>query len=166
MENNGIHSTAAPNNTTTPTEPAAPEKTFTQAQVDAMIGERLSRERAKYADFDALKEKAEKWDAEQAANMTDLQKAQEEAKNLQAQLDQLKQADVVRGIRAKVAAETGVPADILTGSTEEDCKAQAEKIKAYARPTYPQVVDNGTPTPPASQKKTRDQFADYFNQNF
>lgn len=152
---------------TTPTEPApAPERTFTQAQVDAMIGERLSRERAKYADYDALKDKAGKWDAEQAANMTDLQKAQEQARTLQAQLDQLKQAETIRGIRDKVAAETGIPADILTGDTEETCRAQAEKIKAYARPTYPQVQDGGTPTPPTSKKSTRDQFAEYFNQNF
>lgn len=33
----------------------APEKTFTQAELDAIIGERLSRERQKYADYDELK---------------------------------------------------------------------------------------------------------------
>lgn len=151
-----------------PAEPAAPapERTFTQAQVDAMIGERLGRERAKYADFDAIKEKADRWDAQQAANMTELQREQQKSQELQARLDKMTQAETVRGIREKVAAETGVPVDLLTGSTEEDCKTQAEKIKAYARPTYPQVRDGGDPTPPATKKATRDQFADYFNNTF
>ena len=33
------------------------ERYFTQSEMDAIIGERLSRERNKYADYDSLKEK-------------------------------------------------------------------------------------------------------------
>ena len=33
------------------------EKTFTQSELDQIIGERLKREREKYPDYDALKEK-------------------------------------------------------------------------------------------------------------
>ena len=33
------------------------QKTFTQAEMDAIIGDRLARERQKYADYDSLKEK-------------------------------------------------------------------------------------------------------------
>ncbi len=40
----------------------APEKTFTQGEMDAIIGERLAREREKYADYDILKAKAAKFD--------------------------------------------------------------------------------------------------------
>ena len=32
-----------------------PEKTFTQAELDAIVGDRLKRERAKYADYSDLK---------------------------------------------------------------------------------------------------------------
>ena len=35
------------------------EKTFTQSELDQIIGERLKREREKYPDYDALKEKAD-----------------------------------------------------------------------------------------------------------
>lgn len=147
--------------------PAEPERTFTQAQVDAMIGERLSRERAKFADYDALKVKAGQWDAAQEAGKTELQKATEKAEALQAQLDQYQQQETLRGIRATVSKETGVPADLLTAETEDACRAQAQAIKAYkdAR-TYPQVKDGGEPTPPAPKKTTREQFAEHFNQFF
>lgn len=47
---------------------AAEAKTFTQEQVDAMIGERLGRERAKYADYDELKAKADKFTKIEEAN--------------------------------------------------------------------------------------------------
>ena len=40
----------------------APEKTFTQEEVNQIVGDRLKRESAKYADYDALKTKAEKFD--------------------------------------------------------------------------------------------------------
>ena len=34
------------------------ERTFTQAEMNAIIADRLNRERTKYADYDALKAKA------------------------------------------------------------------------------------------------------------
>jgi len=55
--------------TTTPTQgaPAEPERTFTQAEMDAIIGDRLKRERAKYADYEDVKAKAQQFDAAQEA---------------------------------------------------------------------------------------------------
>ena len=38
-------------------ENVATEKTFTQDEVNAFVGERLAREREKYADYEALKER-------------------------------------------------------------------------------------------------------------
>lgn len=81
-----------------------------------------------------------------------------------AELNGLKQANSLRDLRERVSRETGVPASLLTGETEEDCKAQAEGIKAYAQPAgYPQIRDGGEPlTPPANS--TRDQFANWMDQ--
>lgn len=59
---------------TTATQPETESKTFTQEEMDAIIGERLKRERAKYVDYEALKEKADKFDAFEEANKTELQK--------------------------------------------------------------------------------------------
>ena len=42
-------------------ENVATEKTFTQDEVNAVIGERLAREREKYADYEALKKTLNKY---------------------------------------------------------------------------------------------------------
>ena len=144
-------------------QPAAgAAKTFTQAELDAIISERLNRSQAKYADYETLKEKAEKYDQAEAANKTELQKATDRANDLQKQLDALKQAEKVAGIRQQVSTETGVPVNLLTADTEEACKAQAEAIKAYANPGYPKVKDGGEPQN-HGKATTRQQFADWLN---
>lgn len=120
-------------------------KTFTQDEVNTIVQERLFKERKKYEgiDLEALKEKASKFDEMEEANKTELQKANERAIALEAELNSLKSANEIRDIREKVAKETNVPASLLTGTTEEECKAQADGIKAYANPTYPTVKDGG-----------------------
>ncbi len=141
-------------------------RTFTQAEVDAIVGERLQRERSKYSDYSALKEKADLYDRYEESNKTELQKATEKAEALQKELDGLKTAEQIRGIREKVSQETGVPTSLLTATTEEECKAQADAIKAYAQPaSYPHVPDAGEPQ--GRQKKdAASQFADWFNSNY
>lgn len=52
--------------------PSAP--TFTQADLDRVVADRLSREKAKYADYDALKQRAEAWDKFEAESQTQQQK--------------------------------------------------------------------------------------------
>jgi maltoporin len=59
--------------------PAADDKTFTQADVDRMIAERLKR--AKPADYDDLKAKAQQFDDLQAANASQLEKAVKAARD-------------------------------------------------------------------------------------
>ena len=159
------------NNTvnTQDTQPAGNEtttKTFTQDEVNAIVAERLSRDRAKFADYDALKEKAGKYDEMQEANKTELEKATEKANALEQELNSLKQANEIQNMRQKVSNETGIPVNLLTASTEDECKAQADAIKAYATPnnSYPKVPDGGEVGKPLNNS-TRQQFADWFNQN-
>ena len=140
------------------------ERTFTQAEMNAIIADRLNRERTKYADYDALKAKAQQFDAAQEAGKSELQKATEKAASLQAQVDSLTKANTLRDLRTKVSTETGVPADLLTGDTEEACKAQATAILKFAKPGgYPTVKDGGDPAKKPSGS-TRDQFAAWFEQ--
>ncbi|MCQ2509392.1 MAG: hypothetical protein MJ116_02870 [Lachnospiraceae bacterium] len=121
------------------------ETTFTQEQVNAMISKRVNEEKAKYADYDTLKEKAGKYDQQQNEGKTDLQKANERADALQKQVDQLTKDNAVKAAREKVAAETKVPIELLTGETEEDCKKQAEAIMKFAKPNgYPGTKKGGT----------------------
>ena len=137
---------------TTPEQTAEqPERTFTQAEVDAIVGDRLKRERAKYSDYDELKAKAEA----SVTEKDDLQKATTRVDELQKQLDALTEANRARELREKVAEETGVPAKLLRGDSEDDLRAQATAIMGFAkasRPAYPNVKDGGETTPPAVSK--------------
>ena len=77
------------------------------------------------------------------------------------------QADKLRRIRDKVSQETGVPANLLSGETEETCAEQEKAILAFAQPAptgYPQIRDTGEILNVGSGK-TRDQFKDWFESN-
>ena len=47
------------------------QRTFTQAEMNAIIQDRLTRERGKYADYETLKAKAAKFDAAEEAGKTE-----------------------------------------------------------------------------------------------
>lgn len=98
------------------------ERTFTQAELNAIVADRLARERAKYADYDKLKDKAGKADA------------------LQQQLDTLEADTARRAMKKKVSDATGVPEALLTGDTEESCTEQAHEIMQFAAPSYPAMA--------------------------
>lgn len=72
-----------------------------------------------------------------------LEEAQKTAVALQVELDGMKHTESVRLMRAKVSKETKVPAELLTGETEDDCKKQADAILAFANPSYPSLPDGG-----------------------
>ena len=145
---------------------AIEEKTFSQAEVDAIVGDRLKRERAKVADYDTLKAKAEKYDELEENAKSELQKAVEKRDALQAEVDNLKRANAVRDLRVSVADEMGVPASLLTAETDEDCRAQAKAILEFAGTRgYPAVRDAGE-APKGSKGTTREQFAEWARQAF
>lgn len=127
-------------------------KTFTQADVDAAVESRLQRERAKYADYAELKEKADKYDKAEDAAKSELQKAQEQAADFKAKLDaREKELEAVRS-RDKVSAETGVPAALLTGETEDACRTQAAALlqwRGASKPAPNRSVDHLLGTKPA-----------------
>ena len=119
------------------------QRTFTQAEMNAIIQDRLTRERGKYADYEALKAKAAKFDAAEEAGKTELQKANEKADALQKQVDAFTKAEQLRTVRQKVSAATGVPAELLSGDTEETCTAQANAILKFAKPNRLSAVKDG-----------------------
>jgi len=138
---------------TTPSE--EPERTFTQSEMDAIIGDRIGRERKKYADYEELKAKAAKFDEAEEASKSELQKATERAEALQKQLDEMVKADSSRKLKEQIAAETGIPASVLRGETEEELRAHAEAILSFAKPgqpTYPNVRDGGENHTPSANK--------------
>ena len=141
-------------------------KTFTQEEVNGIVNDRLARERKKYEgiDLDTLKSKAAKFDEMEEANKTELEKANERAKALEEQLAGIQKEKELTEMRDRVAKEIGIPSHLLTAGTEEECRTQAEAIKAYAMPNgYPQVRDGGE-TIVTQKMSTRQQFADWANE--
>lgn len=141
----------------------AEEKTFTQAELDAIVSDRLKRERSKYEGFEDLKAKAAKLDELEEANKTELQKATERAQALENELNGLKKADEIRKLREKVAKEKGVPAELLHGDDEETCGTEADGILSFAKANggYPTVKDGGEVTN-TNKVSTRQQFAEWW----
>lgn len=156
-------------NATVPTQETNAEtqaRTFTQEEVNAIVGKRLAEEKGKFADYEDLKAKASKFDEMEEANKSELQKATERASALEAELNGLKKAEEVRVMREAIAKETGIPSNLLTGSTEEECKAQAEAIKAFATPNgYPKVQDGGE-IPKLTGGNAKADFAEYMSSIF
>ena len=147
-------------------EIATETKTFTQDELNAILGERLAREREKFADYDSLKEKAAKFDEAEEASKSELQKATERAEKLESELNSYKKAEELRTIREKVANETGVPASLLTAETEEACTEQAKGILAFKGETnYPTLPDGGE-VQGAPKGTTKQQFAEWANKAF
>lgn len=119
--------------TTTPAEggttSTGTDKTFTQADVERIVAERLSRERKqtaeRYADYDQLKAKA----AEADASKSDLQKL---ADRVTAAEKRAADAEA-KQMRAEVAQAKGLTAaqaKRLTGSTKEELEQDADDLLA------------------------------------
>lgn len=97
-------------------ETAAPE-TFTQSDVDRIVRERVQRERAKYADYDELKAKAE---------------GAKTVEDRLAEMEKRTAAAEASALRSDVAARHGISAEdrdlLLTGTDAETLEAQAKRI--------------------------------------
>ncbi|WP_242089242.1 hypothetical protein [Curtobacterium sp. DN_7.5] len=92
-------------------------KTFTQAELDQIVRDRVGREKAKYADYDDLKSKAEG------------------AKSVEDKLSDLEgkyAAAEARALRSDIAAKHGISAEdrdlFLTGTDEETLTNQAKRL--------------------------------------
>ena len=122
------------------TQAAAPtEKTFTQEEVNKLMGDLRAKERAKYADYDDLKGKAAKFDELQEASKSELEKAMERANKAESELEARNAEIARRDLLDKVSKETGVPAELLKGDTEEELAASAQQIAEFAKAKEPGI---------------------------
>ena len=119
-------------------------RTFTQEEVNSFLAKDRKQMAEKYADYDALKEKAARLDQIEEDAKTELQKATERAEKLEAEVSAMKHAEEIRTIRDRVAQSTGVPANLLSGETEEACTQQANAILSFKSDApYPTIKDGG-----------------------
>lgn len=126
-----------------------------QADLDRIIGERITRERAKYADYDALKA-----DSAELAKVRDAEKTEQQrlADAMAAAQSRAEQAEAALA-RMEVIAKHAIPAehhDLVHGTTVDELEASAAKVAGLlaakeSAPTGkpgPYVAGEGK-TPPA-----------------
>lgn len=119
-------------------------RTFTQDEVNEMMGKVRRETREKFADYDELAKKAAAYDEAQEAAKTELEKAQEAAAKANEELSALRAEKERNDLAAKVSAATGVPASLITGNDEESMTASANAIAAFAKTaTTVAPVDKG-----------------------
>ena len=107
--------------------PAAAEATASQVdwEAEARKWKELSRKNESRMKENA--EKARLYDEAQEQGKSELQKAQEAAAKAEARAAAME----AEAMRARVAAATGVDADLLYGSSEEELRASAERLLAW-----------------------------------
>lgn len=137
-------------------EAGASPKTFTQEEFNRFA----ASEKAKYKGFSEIKAKAEKYDQLEAAQKTDLDKANDRADKAEAKLAQYESKEQAEGWKAAASKATGVPSNILRGSTEEEINEHAESLKEhFSTDAAPQVQSDGFVPDPGSDKSSKDLFA-------
>ena len=134
-----------------------------QEELDRIIQKRLERERARFQDYDALKEKALKFDELEESKKSELEKANQRAQQLEQELEQAR----LTALRSEVAATKGVPANLLTGSNQEELEAAADALLEF-RGEVKQVPQSSAFKDVSGEPvkgDTASQFADFFKKN-
>jgi hypothetical protein len=120
-------------------------KTFTQEELDRIVGDRLARERQKYDGFDDLKAKADRFDELQRSQQTDLERLTGERDTFKTTAEQTE----AENLRLRVAVEKGLVGDRawvaerLTGSTKEEMEADADQLLERLQPPAATNFDAG-----------------------
>jgi len=102
----------------------------TQADLDRIIADRLSRERSKFADYGDLQKKAAEFDKAQEAAKTDLQKAIDRAEAAEKKVAGYETRDQVSAWAKEIVKDSRVPADALRGTTQEELQAHFAQLSA------------------------------------
>lgn len=134
-----------------------------QEDLNKVIDERLKRERAKFSDYKDLKAKAGRLDEIEAANKSEIEKANDAKSAAERERDEAR----AEALRLRVATKYGVSdedADLfLTGTDEETLTRQAERLagREADRKRKGNYVPGEGANPPAKRTgSTAEQFAD------
>lgn len=126
---------------------------FSQADVDRIVQERLQRERAKFADYDDLKAKAE---------------GAKTAEERISELEQRYEAATREALRRRVQAAHGISdedADLfLTGTDEESLTAQAKRLAE--RESQRKQQNNVSPREGTNPAPGQDQMREFVHNVF
>jgi len=128
------------------------EGKLTQAEVDAIVADRLARERKKYADYSDLKKASEELAELKKSQMTEVEKMKAELAEKDALLqskDQELSGLKLERVKAAKLVEAGVAAewiDSVSGSTEEEVAASVTKLAARLKVEPPKAAQGAGQT--------------------
>lgn len=115
--------------TTTPTTPQGDPEEKREIDWKAEARKHEARAKENLARAKANEEAAKRLAEIEEANKTEAEKTAERLAKLEAENQSYKQREQQATWRAEVAKATGVPADVLRGSTLEEIQAHAETLK-------------------------------------
>lgn len=128
------------------------EGKLTQAEVDAIVADRLARERKKYANYSELKKASEELAELKKSQMTEVEKLKAELAEKDALLqskDQELSSLKLERVKAAKLAEAGVAAewiDSVSGTTEEEVAASVTKLAARLKVEPPKAAQGAGQT--------------------
>lgn len=150
-----------------PTETSEWNPPASQADLDRIIQNRLERERAKYADYDQLREKAQNWDQIEEASKTEQERLQEELQRWQSEATNWRTKAVSSRVETLAADRFADPSDALSaidpgsylgagGDIDEariksDLDALLERKPHWRKQTTPQPAASRVPAPNPAQ---------------
>lgn len=137
-------------------------KTFTQEEVNALMGDLRKKERAKFSNYEEYKAAAERLKEIEEKDKTNLQKATERAEAAEAKLAERDAADAIAKAARDVANATGVPVEALRGSSRDEIEAHAEVLKPFFAKDAAPSVNTGSPS--TDEKGSGDPLRDAINQ--
>ena len=115
----------------------------TQEEFDAAIKERLSREKAKYSDYDQLKSRITELETENVGLKSTVEANKQSKDDSDKQLEEMQKKIAgyeTANLRTRIALQNGLPydlADRLQGIDEESLKADAERLASFIKPVEP-----------------------------
>jgi serine/threonine protein kinase HipA of HipAB toxin-antitoxin module len=130
--------TPAPESASVPeqtTETAPEPRTFTQDELDAIVQQRLARERSKLGDVEELRAKAARLEELEASQLTELERLQKRAA----------EAEAARDAALQRAQATAVRAEVITAATQAGA-LDPEVVMALLPEGSVTVADDGTVT--------------------
>lgn len=139
------------------------DKTFTQAEVDKLVKDRLERDRKKYVDYEDLKAAKAELDKIKTENMTEAEKLKAEleaVKTAKAEAEAKVKASERKSTVTSLLLKAGISinlADRIKGDTEEEIQADIDSLKEIVKTT---TSGAGGSFPPSGGGKGDEKNAD------
>lgn len=126
-----------------------------QDDLNKVIGQRIAKVEAKYADYNDLRAKADEFDRAREAAKSDLEKAVERAEAAEARAAAYEAKEQRKSWAAEIVKESSVPAEALRGSTREEMQEHFDVLKQLvSKPAQKRVATPaGKPTSGAGESR-------------